>query len=682
LLAYLVVSALSVLAGITLSKLLRMAPESEWTLFCAPVLTLSFWVLAVAAGLGLGLPIHATAPAIIAITLLLAAFGATRIRPLWHWHLALCWLPPIVVEWRAFLVGLNNYNITGGYDTHLYISCAHAYWRYLPASLNDSMGAIYQIARSQVTLWRHGASTIMALFSYVYRAGDTQQSLGLFVVFGLFALGCATYAVCQAFGLPTSAPWRTGVAVVVTVLSGWIANIIIEANLDQFICLPCGLLLMAVVRRQGAGVLPAALGLAVAVLVAYPDYFPVFVAQGVALYVVMHASAFRPSPRVLLVLAVLLACSWVPLRPIILYRLHTAMSPTSTIRLGGDAFKAMLQPATVTSALWGTGVEWGVERATSANLAVSLVWSAWFLVALVVRLRQRDWPFFAAFGVPAAGMAYALGVCSYPYLAYKFLVILWPLVCLLLVDHLAMVSRRAARNVGFVLLLALVAIAQLRFNGYGPNVPRAQRTEPYWPPYRALETALRPDDPGAVLVCVDDGSSSINALYFLRDHPVVVGVPVHHEAIDFIKKLIDASSVANIPRIGYLLLEPHSEYKAALRYVSGPPVFTSARYELYKLRPDWTLLPLSDPPPFPWPDSAFKFYNRGTSTLDIAGEVEGSPPGATLQVLLNDQPPRPMQASQGKFSFSLPLESGPNSIKIEMVTPPHSQLRVTAVTPR
>jgi hypothetical protein len=576
---YLLFCALTVAAGVSLVRLVRLQLPLRQALMLAPVLTLVLWTVGLGIGVSLGVPVRTLAIVLWLLTFGLAmsslwglvrsisqssasrgadskgapATSETLLTAGWRsahrswgegWLLAVCAALPVLVLSSYFRDGLADYPGSQMPDGLAYANLGQYLWRYSFADTNDAFGPAYQWAAANAGN-RYIAASMLGLFSPFASPGDAQSATGLFLAWTLFVFA----ASCSFFGLAQGLkPLVLTAFLVLTVDSGWIYNVIWCANYDNVLALvyfPALAGTITLLKPQSwswrivLGLLGAAL------LYCYPELAP-FVLGGTLLLLLNRCWQERTYWKSWTVTAgcglVLMLVLAAPFLPAMYSFVRGQMSSVDQIapeaRPGNGFFPGLLQTRYQLAGFWGLGGEYGGPDAgeeSDAGGGVSWLAGRTILgallsilaaVGLLRLIRQRNIGLPLVLVLSLGGAMFFVARQEYDYGAYKLILLGWWAVCFALVSGMevlfARLRDRRARALALVLCTLTVGCTLL-FNHGG-----AERDCPASSKYlrlsmaefRILETVKGHVGGAKLIVLVDDWLANEWAVYFLHDQQI------------------------------------------------------------------------------------------------------------------------------------------------------------------
>jgi hypothetical protein len=533
---YLVPCLVSLLAGRGLLRLLRTRAGDRAEPVLASVLTFAVWCLVLGLASAVSLPLKYVAPALWAASGLLALNGLRRPWPspraaLLPW--AVCVLLPVAVMVHQFRGGLTDYTGTLDCDGFTYAAEGHHQWEYGRAHGYGTAGQLAPIDQFGAALAgeRFMTGSLLAFLSPLASPGDAFAVEPLLQAFALFAAGCAVLLFCTADG------WAQGLALaatVMTVFSGWMANLVWANNLDNAVAVIYMPATAGVFRLWGPGDWRRWLGAALFAACAISTYpeCAVFVLAGAGLVLLPRAWEERRCWRAWLVGgAGALATTALLVLPAARMVVHVAEGAFRVSLRGpgqrpGDTwFSGMLDRRYQPACFWGLGGETLARPYHYGLRAVAVVLTVLLVVGMVRLVRQRRWGLALAAVVLLAGAFYVLFHHRYEYGAYKVFVVAWWCVAAATVTGAEALLRRvptaAGRGACLVAALAFACWVVPAQTTLWPSLYHAERTSGF----RQVRSLGKRGGGRGILLAVDDWVPSLLGVYYLWQQPLYVACP-------------------------------------------------------------------------------------------------------------------------------------------------------------
>ncbi len=523
---YLFVCAISTLAGFGLIRLLRLKTTTTDVLL-APIVTLVFWILGAGVSGGLRIPIQFVAGWFWSVTLVLAIYGLIRLRSrlrrvdlLW----ILCAILPMLTMGRYFANGLTDYLGSVLPDGWSYIAFGQYLWEY-PRGTVGGLAPLYQYA-AHLSDTRFIAAAMLGFFSPLVHAGDTQVVSSLFQAWGLNTIACAV-----AFFLVT-AKYETPIVVTATalsVVSGWMANLVWANNFDNELALVympalAGILLILNERDWRWWFLLG--GLTASIWYTYPELAMVIMA-GATVIALPRLWSERKEWRdwfkgagLAIAVAILFM---LPLLGTLLtfIQMQFAVTVSGGARPGEGVFGGLVSRQFLPAAFWGLGGEHQFESNRDLLNTSSFTFLVLGILGLFRLWKERRWGLIATCMVLTTGILYYIFLQRYSYGAYKLLIVNWWCLAITLTAGaewvLASLFRqvwRPGRVIGLTLLMCVSAAIVLEHETHFGN--RAQDANYF----RQINAAKRIAQRQPIQVLIDDWIANEWAVYYLRDVPI------------------------------------------------------------------------------------------------------------------------------------------------------------------
>jgi hypothetical protein len=544
-------TGLIALAGAGVSACLRVPFDAGTRVLLGAAFGQALWAIALGTGVSMGLPVKAFAHWLWATTAVLSMIGAWQLRRdrtrggVASRRLRLVFIVvsavPVLVMSPYFRHGLAEYPGSGLPDGWAYVAYGQYLWDF-PRGTEGGLAPLYQYA-STLSSTRSIASAQLGALSLLREAGEVQTGFGLLQAVGLAAYAAAAAAFASSAGLGAVS---MGVTITVTVMSGWILNVLWANNLDNLLALayaPALAVLSAWPRPDRTGWWLASAWLAAGLLHTYPELGLVILPCAALVAVVSRSvpEKYEDAPGggstshalvrrwiVAGVAVVLLVGLMPPARDLIQLlrgRLHAATALDSP-RPGEGLFSGLIVPRHVLAGWWGLGSEHAYERLliprtlVAAALLVLLVAGA----RALVRERRTAWLIWLALPIGLAPLLAAIQ--GYPYGAYKAILMGWWFVAFLVVrGSLVLTAWRPRMSSALIVWLVVAALpaaatARLLFMPVSRSfrMPRPASMT-IFRQVREVESTVGSDP---LLVAVRDEEASEWAAYHLRHLTVLL----------------------------------------------------------------------------------------------------------------------------------------------------------------
>ncbi len=612
--------AVSVLAGLGLLRLIRLPLVLRSALLLAPVITLAFWSVGLGLGVVCGCPVRYLAVVVWPFTLGLAIWGGAGVltgrgHPPRVGHdgprslvgvgcgATLCALLPIVVLFPYFLHGLAEYQGSTFPDGWSYVAFGHYLWTY-PRGMSGGLAPLDEYGAS-LSRTRFIGASLLGFFSPLFAPGNTQMSQGLFLGWALFVFTSS----CGFFGHAMKLRPLSWVGyLVLTVVSGWVANLLWANNYDNALALPYFPALAGAVVSFSpqVGRWWAILGLLGAGLVyCYPELATAVLGSTLVLiaYRCWHERkdlrrwAITGGSALGLTLA--LAAPYLPG----IYRFVVRTQLTSTLatadRPGEGMFADLLENSSLHSALWALGGEQQVMILPSGANVVGLVLSALAAIGLLQLYRLRQLGLVVVVALLVAGAALMIVIQHYSYGAYKFLLLGWWLLAFAVVLGLQTLVLRGLSGHRVTAACALVAICAPAAS-FAVGIARvadpvhqavsSKYAGQRMSQFRSLEQVGSVVGDEVVIVAVDDWLANEWAVYFLRDRPMNLKSYRMYMEQSYIIPFMRRAAAPLPSRTPYVLTDDSFEGVSG-HAVPWKLVWSGGPYRLWApASPDWILL--------------------------------------------------------------------------------------------
>ena len=552
---------LSITAGLGILRMLGITLSSTLAVFVAPFVALSFWAVFLGFGVALGAPVRVLTGPGWGFSIALALCGVVKNpRVPSRRDVASCTAVAslsLVVMAPYFLLGLARFPGSPLGDGWSYIAQGQYLWSY-PNGSDGGLAPLYQYA-AHLAHVRRIAASLLGFFSVLVRPGDTQSAANLFLSWVVFVFA----ASCTFFALSTALLTRTQLLtyVVLTVASGWIANLLWANNFDNGLALGFAPALAGLVAKfePSSWRWHLLLGLCTASLFhVYPELAPLVV----VLCVLVAAARWqweRTGVGTLLLaagtsLGLALVLTW-PFVPDLVWFVKNQASAglQSGGRPGESMFPGLLSLRFYPSAFWALGGEYAsgwwlaIGNITAVMMTVLAASGGFALV------RSRHAGAIAWLVLLGCGAVSMIVVSRYAYGAYKLILLGWWALTFAVIVGTNVLRRFGPRTPALVcLILVAVATAQTTARQF-----RSVRIAGPWDlaAYRDVTTVARLSASKPTLIAVDDPVASAWAVYFLRDAPVALGRYRGYLSFPHVRPYLDRSRRIRPEEIGYVLTD-------------------------------------------------------------------------------------------------------------------------------
>lgn len=518
------------------------ACDLRGALFMGPPLLLTFWTVGIGLLIGSGcFSMSVVSPLMWALSTPFLVIGGRRCladRPPLPWLPLLigCVGAPAVLMVRYFYHGLTEYHGSLAPDIWTYM----AYGEYIkahPRGAEGGLAPLYQFA-THLNQARFISRCFVAHFSWLTPQRDTQSVACIYQAWTLFVVA-SSVAWCWL-----RAGWLrrwVGLAVFLTVVSGWVANLNWANNLDNGIALvymPALAGCFVALRPRDWRLWLVVGALVAAALYSYQEMAPVTLA-GASLFALQRLVETRREWRAwirgLLCSVGLFLLLFLPVGyPLLIFgwTQHGYVQAHGGMRPGEGFFAGLHEARYRASAIWGLGGEHRLGGVLAQSFRTGVAWLLTVTaVAGAVELgRRRRWDVLLALGLCLAGAAYWLFAKHYSYGTYKLLLSAWWLSAGLLVAAAMGITRmrRVAWRWGLLaawLGVAGAAVSQA-FHGSVATMSTRYMRSAYQheraPAFRAARTLAERAAGEPILIAVDDWFAHQWAVYYLREVPIQI----------------------------------------------------------------------------------------------------------------------------------------------------------------
>jgi hypothetical protein len=536
LLRYMLLCFLWILAGRGLLRLAKRQVLGPTGWLLAPAVTQAAVAVALGMSAVLGSPIRNVSTGLWTVTAVLAvlglpfewtrpgkrdagiAFPSTQTR----WMVCLAILVPVFVLLPYFFHAFGRYLGSPHPDGWSYTVYGAYLWEY-PRGTYGGLAPVYEWA-SHLSQTRHVASAELAWLATATREGDTQAAVGLLLALTIFTISSTCAALGRIIGL------RRGLLGLYVVAAGggtWIWHAISVSNLDNLLALAYLPALAAVAldrptsSKFGGAVVAGVL--AAGLLYTYPEFAILLLScSGLFFLQRVRKMPVRQSLMSAVVFTVTTGALIWPYGPDLAAFLRNQLASglaAGTLRPGEGTFAGLVNPKLHLAAFWGLA---------SHNETRDLLWARYILaggldvLALLgvwALARRRAWAALGTLVLVLAGFSTLVWVYHYSYGAYKFIILGWWLLTLVVVLGI----RECSKVHPAIVLLAVVL-------GTGTFLPKALRSTrlAFAQPghtmeaMRAVRHVSQLADGAPVALVVSDDTAAHWATYFLRDIKVRV----------------------------------------------------------------------------------------------------------------------------------------------------------------
>ncbi|MEQ1907655.1 MAG: hypothetical protein ABMA15_02480 [Vicinamibacterales bacterium] len=532
------VTGLIALAGVGVTACLRTPLDRATRLLMGPAFGQALWAIALGSGVAMGMPVGTFAHGLWGATVLLAVVGGWQLRasanaparsevsrpaPLLH---ACVWLLPVLVMGPYFWHRLAEYPGSGLPDGWAYAAYGQYLWDFANGT-EGGLAPLYQYA-STLSSTRTIASAQLGVLALLNQPGDAQTGFGLLQAVGLASYAAAAAAFCRRSERGLVA---TIITVAVTVLSGWVLDVVWANNLDNLLALVYApaLAFMALWPRPDAtGWWLGSAWLAAGLLHTYPEMgVAVLACAALSSGTIMASSKGAGARRRWIGPAIGAAVLLVVLMPSIgglvtlLERQGQAASAIGEPRPGEGMFLGLVTPRHVLAGWWALGSEHGYERLLAARTIVAVALSVLLVAGIQRTVREKRTAMLMWLALPIGLAPFLALVQGYGYGAYKAILMGWWFQVFLVV-HGAMALASARRRLALVTIVWLAvaalpgaAAARLLFAPVSRSfrMPRPASMAVF----RQVRDVAVLVGSSPVLIAVQDEEASEWAVYYLRN---------------------------------------------------------------------------------------------------------------------------------------------------------------------
>jgi hypothetical protein len=731
---YALVCVLAAASGYGLLKLLRPRIEHRLGVILAPVLGLAFWAVALGILGAFSVPVRVVAPWLWGATALLAVYGlqgrlralvsllldrsaqarsASEGAPLPRWRfglvsasagsgvrgwplLGLCLVLPVLCMWRAFPFGLTEYCPSLANDGWSYVAAAEYHWEF-------GRRPVAERGHFHDTGFMHHQSryisySLLALFSSLYKNGDTIYVGALHQAFCLF---CTVCALLFFWLTQRSRVWVAITATAATVLCGWCARVVWFNNYDNSLLLPLMPALAGLLGVMSAADWRARLACGVllaAALYIYPEGVPVGLA-GVAL---VHSQRLWRQRRqwwpwlattgTVVGTALLLV---LPAGKLLYVYAKTQLTQVDIFVTSGNGgpIPGLYDSERFLPAAWGLSGWWSVPGDTlrRKEMRCALALTCLLGLGLLRLVWRRQGGLLAALVLFLGGAGYMVWSKHCDYGAFKVLNLGWWCIVAGVVAGaeavVVLVRFRPLQTVavaGGLWLIGCYAYLTL----FDVPMDSTRLCDLRLSEFQQIDTLRAVVGNEPVIDACEDWLASLNSRFFhrsLNPYPVVLRGIVRF----CLEPWRNARPIS--PRTRYLLAEaapgPISMYLARS---STELVATAGPYNLWRLDPDRRgahLLGIDNPAYGYWGNQGLPTFwmGRDQTTLHILSARPGTGvcqfwcslgpclpgvPTRTLKVVQDGAAPQQFVLREGRECIRFPVRPGINSVRLQVMDKP------------
>ena len=437
---YLLLCAISILAGQGILRLIGIHIERRISLYLAPVITLIFWAIMLGIGVSFGFPVKYLSVIGWPLTIMMIFIGAMRqdyhfIRSEWPLLLVVVFLPVSVMA-VYFWYGISTYPGSPLPDGWSYIAYGQYLWEYHRGA-EGGLAPLYQYA-SHLNRVRFIASALLGFFSPLIGAsGDTQASSGYFLAWTIFVLSstCTCFAIIK--GLRTT---LLLLYLSMSIFSSWLLSLLWANNYDNALALSFFPAFAGVLSIADAGNRRWCLILALlttGIIYCYPEMATV-VLGGAFLFLLQRISFRIASIKEWsIVLIIVVGIVAILVIPFVNDMIGFVMNQTNVLtwqsgsRPGEGFLPELLIPEYRLMAFWGFGGDRFAGRILTSGAwyyiqgLLALFLSILLGLGLLELFRRKEWGLSTIIVLLLIGFIVMIIFFSYPYGAYKFILLNW-----------------------------------------------------------------------------------------------------------------------------------------------------------------------------------------------------------------------------------------------------------------
>jgi hypothetical protein len=604
LLLYAFLTSATVLVGLGLLRLLGIKLNARTRGLLAPIVTLVFWSLALGVCGALRIPVKQVSPWLWSVSAFIALLGlrplGAVIRETWS-LLLLSGLLPVAVMASNFWYGLSDYAGSIATDGWSYIACGQYLWEYSRGTAGGLV-PLHEFA-SAMSDSRWVSFSLLAFFSPLIHAGDTQSVCSLYQAWTLFVMSCGVGLFWVALN---PREWMIVTALILSTVAGWITNLVWAYNLDNGLALAylpalAGGLLLVEARTMRWWVLFGALG--AGILYTYPELAPLVLAGALIIALPRLWRERHDWPIWLRGTAIGLAVASVLLLPAVkdlleFWQGQIGSLHGSSIRPGEGFFRGLLDPRFQLGAFWGLGGEHRIIDLNGARVLLGAALILLLIVGLAATALEGHWGLSALCTLLTVGALYFIIRHHYSYGAYKLIVLNWwcMIAAMIIGTNWIMTKLRAPalRVVAGTGLTVLAAVTILQSNHTQPEITAQYN----WGPTRnqkrvmanyrevcAIDPLVRSS---GLLVAVHDWLANEWAVYFLRGVPLYLDSYYAYMAGD--PQRMQRAQAPPVEQLSWMLTDTtgSAEY---LQHQGWELSWAGSVYRLWKAKaPDWAII--------------------------------------------------------------------------------------------
>jgi|GEM_PF-3274749 len=694
---YLLILLISILTGRGILRLLGIRPEPHISLYLAPSVTLVFWTIL----LGVGITLHFTVKQISllgwTLTVCLMSIGVWRqgFQFLKNERIFLCALILLPVSLMApfFWHGLSIYLGSLAPDGWACIANAQYLWEY-PRGTEGGLAPLYQFA-AHLNRTRFIESALHGFLSPLLGSpGDPQTASGLFLawVFFTFSSTCMFFAAVKRWGKKSSLFYVT-----LCGFSGWSLNLLWANNFANALVISylpafAGLILLADPKKWRWGILLA--GLTAGVLYSYPEMALFILAGSFFLFLSRLYSEKEVRREWGILFLIIVGLGGILIAPFgkdmvwfIVNQLHT-VTGTQVVRPGEGFFRELLSPKFGLGGFWG----FGGDYSAAANLVGSswsylgktwdlgrnvlgITFSLLALLGILLLFKRKEWEMIGLLALFLLGSLFMIFHLAYSYGAYKFIVLNWWGMSLIVVLGIQFFSAKMPKKRREIEILSVCLIlAFLSTNGIRVAAFNFAFTKTILP-FKQLEEIKKIVRNEPIIVVVEDDLANQWAVYFLRDLPVYLAEYKVYMAQPHVIPYMDRAKPVKTSQTSYILADSIGLFS----FSRGEAFWSGGPYYLWKVpRENWIFISSlrNENGREIWGGECGFWIGKGDTEIKLLSPKEGE---AILQGFFILGPSLPdkkdrrllIQSDQGYQKVLTIWKEGPQTLRIPISTGPN-----------
>lgn len=574
-LIYLVFCVFTVLVGLGVLTVLKLTALKHKALL-APIVTLAYWSVLLGITVIIGFPIKQSASYIWVSSFLLGLVGLIDLkRNITPFNktipLLVCLILPVAVAAAYFWDGrLFTYLAGNMPDGWSYIANGQYLWEHARGGTRGTLVPLYKYA-ANFSGARFITPALLALFSFIFEHGDTQASMGILHVWGIFifATGLSFFSL-RAFSNRVIAMIFTGTVI----FSGWTFNLMWNDNLDQLITisfLPVLVVLFQLRKPDNLG-LPVLSGLLIAAsLYGYPE-MSIFLLWSLMIVFGFRLIREREQFRYLslfsfVTLTVVVVFLFPYLKEYFSFIIEQLKHTGDAVRPGEGMFGGLVNVYHEPAAFWGIGSEIGKLRFLLLQNIFGWLFSLLCLVG-IIRLAIKKNALAIAWITTILAAFYMIIFQNYSYGAYKFILFSWWGLVYFVFIGIETLAQRAdkirfgrhtiiATSLVFIIAFSVSTGAHIFTSAKSFAMGKSIRTTDKLKQLKKIERKV---GESTVALAVDDWFANEWAVYYLRDIRIDLAVTRAYMS----GYLINDVKSYNIDSIKYVLTDNDSRYIEAM----------------------------------------------------------------------------------------------------------------------